>query len=384
MIWEALRNPEWIFGVIVSTPMVPMAVGMVIALILLAMRKRRTGAIAIIFSLGLAGGGMVFGLDSEDTGRRYYSMHMKVVQDQLAELSDRLQSYKARHGRYPTNDEHLGVLDDFELRFAVPVKQPEQGARRNPSGIRWTGDWFRQDRLAFILRQQVGSSLAKQQKEVGLTCLTADTPGVEIALGKRDTILVFRDGLACSPWGIPYVYENRNGLAASAFADSPATHPDGRYSLKVDDGIYLRSISAKGPAGELAALEARKSFRQIAGWVMIGLSVVILLVWTFRVRPRPGFAGWLAMLISLPVGAVVSAGGATCYVMSPFFSSRDPATIAAQKELLAKYRDAGVITDATYRRAIEAANPTPPATPPATEPAPSTGSGQATRPSEGL
>ncbi len=382
IIWQALRNPDWIFGVIVSIPMVPMAVGMVIALILLAMRKRRAGTIAIIFSLGFAGGGMIFGFDSDDTGRQYYSSNLKVVQDQLAELSERLQSYKARHGRYPRNDEHLGVLDDFELRFPVLVKQPEQGARPNPSGIRWMGVWFRQDWQVSSLRELVGRSLAQQQKETESLYLTADRPGVEIALGKRDVILVFRDGLACSPWGIPYVYENRNGLAASAFAGSPATDPDGRYSLKVDDGIYLCSISAKGPARELAALEARKSIRQVTGWVMIGLSVVILLWWTFRVYPGPGLGGWVAMLISLPVGAGTTVGH-TCYSMSALFSYRDPATIAAQQELLAKYRDAGVITDATYRRAIEAANPAPPPTQPATGPASSTGSGQATQPGEG-
>jgi hypothetical protein len=323
---------------------------------------------------------MVFGFDSEDTGRQHYSMNLKVVQDQLAELSDRLRSYKARHGRYPTNDEHLGVLDDFQLRFPLPVR-PVADERRNPSGIRWMGDWFCQDRLALLLRQTVGRPLARQEEAESLG-LKADVPGIEIAIGKRDTILVFRDGLACSPWGIPYMYENRTGLAASAFADSPATHPDGRYSLKVDDGIYLWCISAKGLAGELAVLDARKSIRQVAGWVMIALFVAGLLWLTFRIYPGLGCAGWLAMLISLPVGAAVSGIGPMCYSMIPFFSRRDPATIAAQQQLLAKYRDAGVITDATYQRALAVASGQV-ASQPSTQPAPSTGSGQATKPGEG-
>jgi len=374
MICQALANWQWPYDGIM---LLPMAVGAVIALILLAMGKRRAGAIAIIFFLGLTGGGMVFGFDSEDTGRQYYSMNLKVVQDQLAELADRLRSYKARHERYPTNDEHLGVLDDFQLRFPLPVR-PVEDERRNPSGIRWMGDWYIQDTIARLLRQTVGRPLARQQEEAESLHLTADMPGIEIAVGKRDTILVFRDGLACSPWGIPYVYENRNGLPASAFADSPATHPDGRYSVKVDDGIYLWCISAKGPAGELAVLEARKSIRQIAGWVMIALSVVILLWWAFRVYPGPGVVGWVAMLISLPAGAM-TADGHTCYAMIPFFSRRDSAAIAAQQELLARYRDAGVITDATYRRAMAAANPTVPISPPAT----SLATSQATQPGEG-
>jgi hypothetical protein len=362
--------------------MAPIAVGVVIALILLAMDKRREGAFAIIFFLGLTGGGMVFGFDSEDTGREYYSRHLKVVQDQLAELSDRLQSYKGRHGRYPTNDEHLGVLDDFQLRFLLPVR-PVADERRNPSGISRMGLWYGDARsMAPLLRQKAGSPLAKQQELAESLYFTADMPGIEIAIGKRDTILLFRDGLACSPWGIPYVYENRNGLPASAFADSPATHPDGRFSLKVDDGIYLWCISAKGPAGELAVLEARRSVRSAAGWVMIALSVVILLWWAFRVYPGPGVVGWVAMLISLPAGAM-TAGGYTCYQMSPFFSHRDPATIAAQQELLAKYRDAGVITDATYRRALNAANPAPPTGPAATTQATQPATDQATQPAEG-
>jgi hypothetical protein len=375
MICQALANWQWPYDGIM---LLPMAVGAVIALILLAMGKRRAGAIAIIFFLGLTGGGMVFGFDSEDTGRQYYSMNLKVVQDQLAELADRLRSYKARHERYPTNDEHLGVLDDFQLRFPLPVR-PVEDERRNPSGIRWMGDWYIQDTIARLLRQTVGRPLARQQEEAESLCLTADLPGIEIAMGKRDTILVFRDGMACSPWGIPYMYENRNGLAASAFADSPATHPDGRYSLKVDDGIYLWCISAKGPAGELAALEARKSIRQVAGWVMIALFVAGLLWLTFRIYPGLGCAGWLAMLISLPAGAVMTTVGTMCYVMIPFFSRRDPATIAAQQELLAKYRDAGVITDATYRRAIAAADPSPPVSQPVTPPA----TDQTTQPGEG-
>ena len=375
MSWQVLANWQWIpEGILI----IPLAVGMVIALILLAMGKRRAGAIAIIFFLGLTGGGMVFGFDSEDTGRQYYSMNLKVVQDQLAELADRLRSYKARHERYPTNDEHLGVLDDFQLRFPLPVR-PVEDERRNPSGIRWMGDWYIQDTIARLLRQTVGRPLARQQEEAESLCLTADMPGIEIAMGKRDTILVFRDGMACSPWGIPYMYENRNGLAASAFADSPATHPDGRYSLKVDDGIYLWCISAKGPAGELAVLEARRSVRSAAGWVMIALFVAGLLWLTFRIYPGLGCAGWLAMLISLPAGAVMTAVGPTCYVMIPFFSRRDPTTIAAQQQLLAKYREAGVITDATYQRAMAAANPTVPISPPAT----SLATSQATQPGEG-
>ena len=380
MIFQALANLGGIPDRIPFLPMAPMAVGVAIALVLLAMGKRRAGAIAIVFFLGLTGGGMVFGFDSEDTGRQHYSMNLKVVQDQLAELSDRLRSYKARHGRYPTNDEHLGVLDDFQLRFPLPVR-PVADERRNPSGIRWMGDWFCQDRLALLLRQTVGRPLARQEEAESLG-LKADVPGIEIAIGKRDTILVFRDGLACSPWGIPYMYENRTGLAASAFADSPATHPDGRYSLKVDDGIYLWCISAKGLAGELAVLDARKSIRQVAGWVMIALFVAGLLWLTFRIYSGLGCAGWLAMLISLPVGAAVSGIGPMCYSMIPFFSRRDPATIAAQQQLLAKYRDAGVITDATYQRALAVASGQV-ASQPSTQPAPSTGSGQATKPGEG-
>jgi hypothetical protein len=276
------------------------------------------------------------------------------------------------------NDEHLGVLDDFQIRFPLPVR-PVEDERRNPSGIRWMGEWSRQNILASTLREQVRRPLARQQALAESLYLTADIPGIEIAIGKRDTILLFRDGLACSPWGIPYVYENRNGLPASVFADSPATHPDGRFSLKVDEGIYLWCISAKGPAGELAVLEARKSIRQVAGWVMIALFVAALLWWTFRIYTGLGCAGWLAMLISLPAGAVMTTVGTTCYVMIPFFSHRDPTTIAAQQELLARYRDAGVITDATYRRAMAAANPTVPISPPAT----SLATNSATQPGEG-
>jgi hypothetical protein len=114
---------------------------------------------------------------------------------------------------------------------------------------------------------------------------------------------------------------------------------------------------------------------------MIALFVAALLWWTFRIYTGLGCAGWLAMLISLPAGAV-TAGGYTCYQMSPFFSYRDPATIAAQQKLLAKYRDAGVITDATYRRALAVASGQV-ASQPSTQPAPSTGSGQATKPGEG-
>jgi hypothetical protein len=79
----------------------------------------------------------------------------------------------------------------------------------------------------------------------------------------------------------------------------------------------------------------------------------------------------------------MTAGGYTCYQMSPFFSHRDPATIAAQQELLAKYRDAGVITDATYRRALNAANPAPPTGPAATTQATQPATDQATQPAEG-
>jgi hypothetical protein len=377
MTWRTLIDWDW------NATVVGLIVAAGVAGLLFAVGRRRAAGIVMILALGFLGGLLVFPQD-DDRSIAWKRQHLSVVQVQLAELADRLRSYKARHGRYPTNDEGLSVLDDFEVRFAVPICQNAY-LLPSVSGVHWGSAWEGSSKAASLLRSIVRKPLADQQEMALLLGIMADAPGMEIAVGKRQTVLLFRDGLACSPWGIPYVYENDVGRVSAVLSRSPARYDSrGLYSIRVDEGVYVWSIGGRLMAVELSSMEWQRLIPRLFGGILITVAFVIVLWWTVKRYRGFRILGWCAFLISVPIGAfgqVVSF--TTCYVMAPLFYRRDPQTLVVQQQLLARYRNAGIITDETYQRAINAANPPPPGVPASAPPATSQATTQATQPAEG-
>ena len=179
---------------------------------------------------------------------------------------------------------------------------------------------------------------------------------VTLAIGKGDNIFIVSEAGVLSPWHIPYVYENRNGIDAILFADSPADEGrSNRFAVDVDDGIYVYSLGARS---FLQSRNARWREHYIPRFIGLGVFVAAcsLLVILWRRSRRARYVGVAAILVGAAVGVVTGGTRATCYIMMPLFSHRDEQAIVQQRQLLDSYHERGIIGDEAHRRATEALN----------------------------
>ena len=311
------------------------------------------------------------GYGQDDRGITGYDWELSIIAHQLADLEEMLGEYRKTHGRYPTNDEGLAVLDTFAARFAVP-------SERDPAG-----DWPRYAEYGRFFWQASQDCIRRYREETGhvprnheeLIAAQGSVPDrhappavfrAELAVGRQDNIFLSTPAGALSPYRLPYVYENRSGLPPDAFADSPANDGDKRYAVEVDEGIYISAVGGR----ELAkgARDAWWEYQtpRFVGAGMIVLAVVMSLA---MVRPKRLLrAAGAVMLGTAALGAIADRlGTASCYIPGEMFAFRSPELVSQQKELLRKYHAAGVINDATYARSLEAID-NGPATRPATQP----------------
>jgi hypothetical protein len=131
----------------------------------------------------------------------------------------------------------------------------------------------------------------------------------------------------------------------------------GRFSVRVDEGIYLWSAGGE-------ALARSMDFRRWV-WVawlggILGLLAAAIAVAAREARRSPRrIRSVLASLAVLGLGSVMGvlanpATHVTCYAPMPLFSEGHQRLVARQCELLEKYRAAGVITQETYGKALYA------------------------------
>lgn len=341
--------------------------------------KKSTWLIILACLLVATGGYLLAGRRTDDTGLRWKGAHLAFIQEQLNALADELRRYHEIHGRYPTNDEGLGALE-FDARFSVPS---DLGSNGEESGLfsrelAWqiVAEGALSNRLAEYRtsHHHPPRNAAEFTEMWGLgggkiaEPVDPSAPVVDLAISRDDHLFLLREGMVLSPWYLPYGYENRRGMDASLFAGSPADDGDGRYVLKVDEGIYVYSVG-----GQLWADEYDYASFHYHKWFWIGggmflVALVLVLVATRSAR-RIGEAllmmGGFAIL-GLGAGKLFQA---TCYAMAGLFHRRDEQAVARQRELLTQFRDRGVITPDTYARAMTAIDKGPVHAPkPATQP----------------
>ena len=323
MTWRALIDWDWQGTVLV------LFVAAAVACALFTGGRRRAAGVVIILALGFQGSSLALPED-DDRSLGWRRWHLQAVKLQLVELADRLRSYKARHGRYPTNEEHMSVLDDFDIRFAAP-EDPYGRPTRSTGGLGMP--WHNMGRATRMLRSTARDSLVDQQEMAIMLGLTSDIPGTEIVVGKREAVLMFRDGLVCSPWGIPYVYENGADQPSGVYGASPAKFDSrGRYSVKVDDGVYIWSVGGQSMAQELSVMEWQRLTPRLVGGVLMTLALVIAVWWTVKRYRGARAIGWVALLVAVLGGAVGhTLSYATCYIMSPLFSGRTTQMVSPRR-----------------------------------------------------
>lgn len=333
-------------------------------------------AILICVSSGL--GGLFFGHGpGDDRALDSPRRHLEVIHGQLVGLKELLQDFRKAHGRYPTNDEGLPVLDNFDLRFRArmgPTRLAGPGDSRD-GWIGWGMFWL-MDNKSHIHGLRRLHHIPSEEDMLGWARFTRDwngaqseNPVVEVGIGKSDDLYILSPAGVVSPWLIPYVYENRRGCDAKAFADSPADKDTRRrYSVQVDEGVYVSCVG-----GESVAADYDRRWRNWICWKILGGSLmagafaplVLLVRGSLRKTAAGVVGGFLLLFSGLSTGVFVQV---TCYAMLPPFSRRSPVMVSRRAELLEKHRAAGVINADTYEKTMAVLEHGP-ATRPASQPA---------------
>ena len=317
-------------------------------------------AAAIMFSLG----------DSLTPCDHRLQGQLQLLQGELQAVKAQLLDYHRAHGRYPSNDEGLAALDNFQSRFkAVVFVRPYDAEGYGGLWPEWNDasyDWAADVRL---FREHHGRAPSKPGDLVALTAMASEHDPdfkpveVDLAIGRDDHIFLMTDAGILSPWLVPYVYENCQGLGPAAFADSPA--PRGlaeRYSVRVDDGVYVYSVGGRLCAEELAPITWRRTVVALIVLLLFGAALLFVLL-SFRASARAGIAALTTLLVATCgwffLCFVVLAH--PCMLWPPRFYHRDPRMLTEQRQLLEKYHSRGVLSDASYRRALSAIEFPPPA-----------------------
>jgi len=323
--------------------------------------------------LCLAGGFLLLWPYQDDRSLWWYRCHLETLDSQLQGLKELLQDYKCRHERYPTNDEGLAALDNYESRFILTYYRNREESRWN------TSSGFCSDGRSRLWGQASKESLEEYRNAHGRTPQTADEfrrtrlgmgfgermpsneteaqpTKVEIGIDRRCNVFLLDRSGVLSPWLLPYLYENRAGCRTDAFQGALADGDRWGYSVKVDDGVYVSSTGGYLYAQEHNRTWWERNGPRFFGGLLLLCGGAVAVYGVFRARLARPLWAVAAVVPGFLVGGFFHAmNSATCYIMSEIFSRRTPKMVSLQLELLEKYRAQGVISEETYRRAASAA-----------------------------
>ena len=331
---------------------------------------RRITFIAIITLLGFLGAFLAAGFGVDDRELWWIGSHIKVIREQLVDLADHLRLYREAHGRYPTNDEGLSALDNFDARIEVHLyhdpARPQSAPGFRPGGGLSRYGWTRAQANIAAWRAEHGSVPADIEQLSAAVHLGFDwlPPEVEnetgarraqVAITRGNNLFVITEAGVMTPWMLPYVYENRAGLDPAKFQGSPAdTDRARRYSVRVADGVYVYSVGAQCYAADYDRWWWGINGVRLLGAAMIPGAIVMIVRAVRASRKAP------VVLFVVAAGLGLVAHGmnhATCYVMSNIFGQRDRGMIARQRELLESCHARGILNDATYRKVLSSLPP---------------------------
>ncbi|MEI7834831.1 MAG: hypothetical protein WCK05_00295 [Planctomycetota bacterium] len=270
--------------------------------------------IVLIAAIGLAGLGGFLLADppKDDVQERSQAERrglLSMAQKHMVRIKALLQDFRTRHGRYPTTDEGLAVLDGFAARFPVPAFYVGwSGSGR--SIVFWPEFWWSgagsSNEYLCNYRREKGRLPASLEETAGSNLRRAISSGlfeescrqqVDLGVDASDRIYALTPAGVLSPWAIPYVYENRSGQDARAFAGSPAdADTQRRYSVEADKGVYVYSLGDQSLAERIDAAEqpagGRWASRIAGGGLFAGSTgrggAVALARLSLQEGPRPG------------------------------------------------------------------------------------------------
>ncbi|NLF29922.1 MAG: hypothetical protein GX591_03440 [Planctomycetes bacterium] len=294
---------------------------------------------------------------TEDTGNAIHRCENRaaVLQAQLKGIAERLGNYKTIHGRYPTNDEGLGALDPLPDRASVCVDYPPslcsslQWGRRLPEDLRSCRN--KAAGAGTAMMEEVQTSILFRATAFPASWSKPPFERLDVEVDAGNELYLRARGGVLEPSLVPYGYENRNGCAANAFTGSPVDGDvNGDYSVRVDSGIYVYSLGAMANVRECQRVRLEHALA-VVGWSLLFLPPFACFVYLVR---RRAWVGVVLLVTGTAVGAQMAPDErATCYIPAPLFRYRPPELVDRQQELLQRYRDAGVITQATFDRLMD-------------------------------
>lgn len=159
-------------------------------------------------------------------------------------------------------------------------------------------------------------------------------------------------------WLVPFVYENRKGLNPNLFRDSPAGNVHG-ISIKVDSDVFVYSPALLILGKEYKSLQLKMCLIRIAS-LILPVFFLILIACSIANR-KPGKLTIktverlrIILILLLPICAGLFLTQSSCYFRTTFNTKQKHPEMAAEYiSLLNKYRDNGVITEATYQKRLK-------------------------------
>ena len=331
--------------------------------------------VILLFVIGvpLAGYGtfLAAGGASDDRSLSYAQRHLDILQGQLSGLKSHLLKHRQAHGRYPTNDEGLAELDNFETKLDLYfLVDSEPDSDRVPLLSRFAEalefEWqnvarqYRADRQkdASAARGSLARALGGRPEAFAGKELPSgrDSVKLTVALGDQDEFYLLTPAGILSPWGLLYTFENRVGLDAAKFEGSPANRDSrGRYSIRVDGGVYLCAADGEVWATEVDRRWWELNRPRLFGGILLCIAATLPFFLMVRSGRARSVLGASVLLVSAGAGyGVHELCRTTCYIMSPLFIRRTPEMVSRQKELLDAYHARGVISDVVYQRSVAA------------------------------
>lgn len=267
-------------------------------------------------------------------GESNFKRNYEVEARNLFTLSAILNYYKEKTGKYPSNDEQL---------MQIPIFKEIAGIKQ---GIYYLDNKFKLD-------------MPDTYKEFNKIL------GENNTYNYKMPISVSSDGIL-SPYAIPYILENRTGTAENNFNFSPLNNKNlksEKYSLKVSENVYIYSPSALYYAYQDLQLEEKINNQKQQFLTLRNNSIVIMIILTVLFFIKYGFsslkknfASMAELLISCATIGIIAAitvpqAITHCYRPAPFkLPQRDKNTVDLCSELLEKYKQNNIISEAAYQK----------------------------------
>lgn len=282
----------------------------------------------------------------------YYSQFCNALtrgQRNLDDMAQLLRSYKAAHGRYPTMDEGLSVLEGYALRFRLKQYHPRLWRARKLSHRPWPAN--EEELRAFLERglNRLGGHESEDPNLCSLEAAICDSGHIYILYNKEPLDLT----------NAPYCYENnQSGSSQGGGRSLIPADPHGMFSRSFDGGVRVSSFGSRLIWAQIAPLRRRKLLAELVFGVCVLIPACWWLCCWLRDR-RDGGPGlrlsallWLFLGFGLTFCLIPTLGTAYELAESAYRPIAGKSYRTFQKDILG----AGLIGQETYDRRIRAAS----------------------------